>query len=268
MSATFRMVNTRIWNDTFVNNLDPSEKLLFVYLLTNEHTNYCGIYEIPVKVIAMETGLDASMIPKILAGFGNKVLYLNSWICVINFPKYQKGNLPKVRVGIENALRNIPKNVLQEAVDAGYPIDQSIANELSINCQSIDKAYKEKEKEKEKENNFVSRNGKLFVPDSEQTQEPKKKSKYKKKEPSEYTPSFRVESYFLEMCRKELQTEPLRSISGRKMINRALGRISEEQCKDKIQDWFSKSLPEQKLMRITHCFSDNEINGYIISYGK
>ena len=43
-----RYVNTRFWNDTYVSSLDPIEKLLFIYLLTNEHTNISGVYEPPL----------------------------------------------------------------------------------------------------------------------------------------------------------------------------------------------------------------------------
>ena len=53
--AKNRMVNTRIWSDPRVLELDPSEKLLWVYLITNDHTSICGIYEIHSRVISMET---------------------------------------------------------------------------------------------------------------------------------------------------------------------------------------------------------------------
>ena len=64
-----RFINTRIWQDNYVSNLDPSEKLLFVYLLTNSSTNICGIYELPLKNVALETGLDTEMVLKILERF-------------------------------------------------------------------------------------------------------------------------------------------------------------------------------------------------------
>lgn len=117
---------------------------------------------------------------------------------------------------------------------------------------------------KDKTIDNVSQNGKLPLTEAISTQTQPKKAKI----PKEYSSTFKVELSFLETCRKELGIEPLKSAQGRSMIKRALGRISEEQCYDKIQDWFSKSRPEQELMRITHCFSDNEINGYLVAYGK
>jgi len=53
--AKQRMVNTRVWSDSRVLDLDPSEKLMRIYLITNDHTDLCGIYEIHIKTISMET---------------------------------------------------------------------------------------------------------------------------------------------------------------------------------------------------------------------
>ena len=36
--AKERMINTRIWSDTWMSNLDPIEKLLFLYFLLTSHT--------------------------------------------------------------------------------------------------------------------------------------------------------------------------------------------------------------------------------------
>ena len=66
------MINTRIWSDTWVSGLDPLEKLLFLYFLTNTYTNISGIYELPMKVAAVETGIDPSMFEKMLPIWSQK----------------------------------------------------------------------------------------------------------------------------------------------------------------------------------------------------
>ena len=40
-----RSVDTCFWDDRYITQLDPSEKLLFLYLLTNTLTNICGVYQ-------------------------------------------------------------------------------------------------------------------------------------------------------------------------------------------------------------------------------
>ena len=56
--AKERIVNTRFWSDTYISNLDPIEKLLFLYLITNQYTEISGLYELPLKYMAVDTGID------------------------------------------------------------------------------------------------------------------------------------------------------------------------------------------------------------------
>lgn len=70
-------MKTRFIKDTFrsdgrVETLDPNEKLLFLYLITNANYELCGVYELPIKRIAYETGLDRSDVEQILLKFEKK----------------------------------------------------------------------------------------------------------------------------------------------------------------------------------------------------
>lgn len=111
------MINTRFWDDTYTSNLDPIEKLLFLYFLTNTSTSICGVYEIPLKKIANETGIDKEMVEKILSRFerDNKVVFRDGWIGVINFIKNQNQQSPKVKKGIEIELAKCP-NFMKDIV--------------------------------------------------------------------------------------------------------------------------------------------------------
>lgn len=111
--AKIRVINTRFWIDDYTSNLDPIEKLVFLYFLTNPMTDICGIYEIPLKIIAVETGIDREMVLKILGRFerDDKIFYENGWVAIKNFKKHQTLN-PKVIIGIENGLSKAPKSLL------------------------------------------------------------------------------------------------------------------------------------------------------------
>lgn len=110
--ARNRMVNTRIWSDPRVLDLDPSEKLLWVYLITNDHTSICGIYEIHPRVIAMETWFDKDMIEKILTRFTSdkKIKRYKNRIHLIKFTEHQASN-PSVEKWIERELNEISEEV-------------------------------------------------------------------------------------------------------------------------------------------------------------
>lgn len=119
------MINTKFWSDSWIRQkLNPLDRYLFLYFLTNEHTNICGIYELPIDIISFESGLDQHDLNKsLLPRLKPKIIYKDNWVIIPNFPNYQnyKEN-PKVKKGIEIALNNIPKEIIDYAVKNGYPI--------------------------------------------------------------------------------------------------------------------------------------------------
>jgi hypothetical protein len=107
-----RSVNTKFWDDTYIISLDPIEKLIFLYFLTNPLTNLAGIYEIATKRIASDTGIDKDMIMKILERFerDGKVYYRNSYIILANYFEHQKYN-KSMLINAENHLETLPDDV-------------------------------------------------------------------------------------------------------------------------------------------------------------
>ena len=98
--AKQRYINTKFWDDSYIVGLDPTEKLLFLYLLTNPLTNVAGIYEISLRRIAFDTGIESMAANSILKRFRKekKIYYLDGWIVVVNFPKHQEYHKnPKIK---------------------------------------------------------------------------------------------------------------------------------------------------------------------------
>lgn len=123
--AKNRMINTKMWNDNYFISLDPIEKLLFIYFLTNNKTNISGVYEIPLKIAAAETGIDQDAIENILTRFedSGKMKYENGWVAIKNFIKHQDQRSATVKKGIENELEKAPetlRNWLNDRVCIGY----------------------------------------------------------------------------------------------------------------------------------------------------
>lgn len=107
-----RSVSTGFWSDPFIEELSPNEKLLFLYLITNEKTNMLGIYESSIKKISFETDLDQETIRKALEGFERigKVKYQNNYVILVNYLKHQNfnTNMKKSAIDIYN---NLPKEL-------------------------------------------------------------------------------------------------------------------------------------------------------------
>ena len=85
--SKLRSLNTAFWSDTWVEELEPMQKLLFIYLVTNEKTNMLGIYEASVKKISFETGIVPLVVKTYLKDFekAEKVKYIDNRVILINY---------------------------------------------------------------------------------------------------------------------------------------------------------------------------------------
>lgn len=141
--AKQRYVNTRFWIDSYISNLDPIEKLLFLYCLTNQQTDISGVYEVPLKTIATDTGIDKEMVIKILNRFekDGKVRYEDGWIAIKNFIKHQQDN-PKILKGIELSMAKCPS----WCIDYVYSIDSLSHSNSNSNTNTNTNVKKVKNK--------------------------------------------------------------------------------------------------------------------------
>jgi len=103
-----RVIHTKIWADGYFHGLKPEGKLLFLWLVTNEYIDVLGVIEVPVAVIAQQTGINAREVAEWLAMFGTdgKLKLYGDYIYVRNAYKYQtysgiKNANPKLRTIFE-----------------------------------------------------------------------------------------------------------------------------------------------------------------------
>lgn len=120
--AKQRYVNTKFWSDNFISELNPLDRYLFLYFLTNEHTNIAGVYELPLKTVSFETGLELDMLKKMLKRLTGKIAYIDGWVCIKNFQKHQSAESLTVKRGIEIEMSKIPDNI-RKKIEYGYPMD-------------------------------------------------------------------------------------------------------------------------------------------------
>jgi len=116
-----RLVNTKFWSDNWVRKINPLDRYLFIYLLTNEHTNIAGIYELPLSNMAFECGLDERDLEKtMLPRLEPKVYYKDGWVILKNFAKHQHTSSDTVVAGMQKQLNLAPKEVISFAKSIGY----------------------------------------------------------------------------------------------------------------------------------------------------
>ncbi|HIW33501.1 MAG TPA: replication protein [Candidatus Paenibacillus intestinavium] len=153
--ATYRQVQTSFWQDGFVLGLTPEEKYFYIYLMTNSKTTQCGIYELPKRVIEMETGYNRDTVDKLLNRFEEyeKIVYSEKTqeLMLPNWLKYNKINSPKVKLCIVKELETV-KN--KEFVIDFYKLCKQYQYELdtvSIDLGEEEEKEEEQEREEEKE---------------------------------------------------------------------------------------------------------------------
>lgn len=128
--ANYRQIHVSIWKDEWFLELEPQEKLLFIYLFSNEATSLAGIYKLPLKVIAFETGLDTDFIKQAMNKFteGGKVYYEDGVVWVVNMRRYHETKSDKVQTRIDKDTDLIPdcpikRRYLAYLIPYRYPIN-------------------------------------------------------------------------------------------------------------------------------------------------
>ena len=121
--STQRYISTSFWDDAFIQTLDPSEKLLYMYYMTNPLTNIAGIYKITEKRISFDTGFTIDCIRHIMEKFeeSGKAYRHGEYIILTKWTKHQKvGEKDNNRKGIDKILLALPDEVFFYALHVGY----------------------------------------------------------------------------------------------------------------------------------------------------
>lgn len=124
--SKLRSISTSFWSDPFIEDLSVSEKLLYLYLITNEKTNMLGIYEVSIRKISFETGIDKPTVEKALKHFETlgKVKYIDNYIILVKFLKHQNFNTNMKKSAIDVYL-NLPKSLIDNSLnlDKNKPLE-------------------------------------------------------------------------------------------------------------------------------------------------
>ena len=65
--ANYRNISMNFWTDSkVVDDFTPEDKYIYLYVMTNPHTNLCGCYEISIRQIANETGYNTDSVERLL----------------------------------------------------------------------------------------------------------------------------------------------------------------------------------------------------------
>lgn len=164
--AEYRQIHTHIWRDDWFLELSPAEKLLFVYLFSNDNTNVAGIYKLSLRHARLETGLDADEIGDAMQRFeaDGKIVYLDGYVWVRNLRRYNASRSPKTTAAIDAILNEIPDCEIKRLYMAyynpdipyQYPIDSPLTYHNSNNTLTKQNSYEERAEPAPENNGFTN----------------------------------------------------------------------------------------------------------------
>jgi hypothetical protein len=116
--AIFRKIHVSFWRDEFIESLTPEQKYFYLYLMTNDRTRQCGIYEITLKQISYDTGYNEETVRQLIRFFvsKSKIRYSETTkeIALKNWGKYNDSTSPKVKVCVNKELLLVKDRLLIE----------------------------------------------------------------------------------------------------------------------------------------------------------
>ena len=169
--AAFRKISVSYWSDSFVGELTPEQKYFYLYLMTNDKTTQCGIYETSIRKICFDTGYNSETVHKLLDFFEqkNKIRFSKETneIALLNWVKFNDSNSPKVLACVEKELKQVKNRVLIQYL-------------YSMDTHPQEEEEKEEEQEEEyQQEEILSFRDELF----------NRWFTYKKEKKSKYTPT-------------------------------------------------------------------------------
>ena len=125
--AIYRNISLTFWEDNkVVDDFTYKDKYFFLYLLTNPHTNIIGCYEVSIKQMSNELGMEKSEVEELLARMEQVhkvILYAGETkeILIKNWHKYNWTKSEKLKKPIKENIKNIKSEKLKKyMVSIGY----------------------------------------------------------------------------------------------------------------------------------------------------
>ena len=105
------MIDNRIYNDSWFFSLSQTAKWLFIFLITNHSCNLIGCYEVPEQILSSYTGISIKDLKKHCTELKDKVLFIDNWIIIKNYQKYNPMRNPSIEKSKQGQLNSLPSNI-------------------------------------------------------------------------------------------------------------------------------------------------------------
>lgn len=134
--ANYRNVQMAFWTDPKVeDDFTPEDKYVYLWCLTNPHTNLCGCFEVSIKQIAHEVGYDRDAVEKILKRLDAQhgaVRYNNQTkeLLVVNWYRYHWSDSEKLNKPLASEISKIKDDGFRNYLVDLYNNRENVQEEL------------------------------------------------------------------------------------------------------------------------------------------
>ncbi len=119
--GTFSKIERDFWQDNFVAELIPEEKLFYLYILTNMHVNALGCYEFRFKGAVDDTGYNRETVIRLLERFleAKKIMFdpETNEILILKWYKYNWSKKTSAARSILKDFREVQSPVLRAKLE-------------------------------------------------------------------------------------------------------------------------------------------------------
>jgi len=124
--SSYRQIHSKIWKDDWFLELEPTNKLFFIYLFSNESASLAGIYELSIRVMSFESGLTMPEIRDAFKIFSDaqKAHYQDGVVWIHKLRKYHENSSPKVQTRILKDVKDLRDCELKHIYCDLYGIDR------------------------------------------------------------------------------------------------------------------------------------------------
>ena len=131
--ANYRNISMAFWTDTkVVDDFTPEDKYIYLYCMTNPHTNLCGCYEVSVKQIAQETGYNEDTVMRLLRrldGEHNVIRYSTATkeLLILNWFRYNWSTSERLDKPLLEGIRAVKCDRFREYLAGRYNERETVA---------------------------------------------------------------------------------------------------------------------------------------------
>ena len=124
--ANYRNISMDFWSDSkVVDDFTPEDRYIYLYCMTNPHTNLCGCYEVSIKQIANETGYNTDSVERLLKRLDNShnVLRYSAQtkeLLILNWNRYNWSASEKLNKPLLAEIRKVKNDRFREYLAARY----------------------------------------------------------------------------------------------------------------------------------------------------